>query len=202
MDRMDQLAHEVDVLKDRLSRLSQASLRINESLDFQSVLQGVLDSACYLTGSRYGVIILVDQSGQVGDFLSSGMTPEQTALFTRLPAGTTFFEYLNMIEGPLRLRDFQGYVTAHGLPEFRPPFPVSPALPFMAAPLRHRGERFGAIYVGETESGREFTPEDEETLVMFASQAALVIANAQRHREERRAGADLASFVPLSALGL
>ena len=39
--------------------LSQASLRINESLDFATVLQGVLDSACSLTGARYGVIALV-----------------------------------------------------------------------------------------------------------------------------------------------
>ena len=31
----------------------------------------------------------------------------------------------------------------------------------------------------------EFTPEDEETLGMFASQAALVIANARRHRQGR-----------------
>ena len=32
-------------LRDRLTRLSEASLRINESLDFDTVLQGVLDSA-------------------------------------------------------------------------------------------------------------------------------------------------------------
>ena len=36
---------------DRLSRLSQASLRINESLDFDTALQGVLDSARSLTGA-------------------------------------------------------------------------------------------------------------------------------------------------------
>ena len=41
----------------------------------------------------------------------------------------------------------------------------------------------------------EFTPEDEETLVMFASQAALVIANARRHREERRARTGLETLI-------
>ena len=63
--------------------------------------------------------------------------------------------------------------------------PTSPVLTFLAAPIRHLGESVGAFYVGEKEL--EFTPEDEETLVMFASQAALVIANARRHRDERRA---------------
>ena len=60
-------------------------------------------------------------------------------------------------------------------------------MPFLAAPIRHLGESVGAFYVGEKEGGGEFTPEDEETLVMFASQAALVIANARRYREEQRA---------------
>ena len=46
-------------LRERLARLSEASRRINESLDFDTVLQGVLDSACALTGARYGVMTLV-----------------------------------------------------------------------------------------------------------------------------------------------
>ena len=44
---------------DRLSRLSQASLRINESLDLDTVLQQVVDSARLLTGSRYGVWLVI-----------------------------------------------------------------------------------------------------------------------------------------------
>ena len=87
-----------------------------------------------------------------------------------------------------------------GLPEFRPPFPVSSPLPFLSAPIRHLGENVGAIYVGEKD--REFTAEDEETLVMFASQAALVIANARRHREEQRARADLETLVNTTPVGV
>ena len=47
-------------LRERLARLSEASRRINESLDFDAVIQGVLDSARSLTGARYGVMTLVD----------------------------------------------------------------------------------------------------------------------------------------------
>ena len=47
------LRREIEALRERLSRLSEASLRINESLDLDSVLQGVLDSARTLTGARY-----------------------------------------------------------------------------------------------------------------------------------------------------
>ena len=200
MEQADDQAREIAELRDRLSRLSQASLRINESLDFDTVLQGVLDSACSLTGARYGVITLLDGSGKVQDFLYSGLTPEESRRFADFPNGMLFFEYLSSISEPLRLRDFHSYVRELGLPEFHPPMAVSSPLPFLAAPIRHLGESVGAFYVGEKEL--EFTPEDEETLVMFASQAALVIANARRHREEQRTRADLETLVNTTPVGV
>ena len=53
----DGLEHESPTLLDRLSKLSEANLRINESLDFDTVLQGVIDSARSLTNARYGALI-------------------------------------------------------------------------------------------------------------------------------------------------
>ena len=200
MEQADDQAREIAELRDRLSRLSQASLRINESLDFDTVLQGVLDSACSLTGARYGVITLLNESGRIQDFLYSGLTPEESRRFAEFPNGMLFFEYLSSIGEPLRLRDFHSYVRELGLPEFHPPMAVSSPLPFLAAPIRHLGESVGAFYVGEKEL--EFTPEDEETLVMFASQAALVIANARRHREEQRTRADLETLVNTTPVGV
>ena len=200
MRNAGELERENEALRDRLSRLSQASLRINESLDFETVLQGVLDSACSLTGARYGVIALVGASGRIEDSVTSGLTLEEHRRFMDFPEGIPFFEYLNGISQPLRLRDFHSYMRSLGLPEFRPPFPVSSTLPFLAAPIRHLGESVGAIYVGEKEV--EFTPEDEETLVMFASQAALVIANARRYREEQRARADMETLVNTTPVGV
>ena len=200
MEQADDQAREIAELRDRLSRLSQASLRINESLDFDTVLQGVLDSACSLTGARYGVITLLEDSGQVQDFVTSGLTPEEHRRFTDLPEGMMFFQYLSNIQEPLRLRDFHSHIRSLSLPEFQPPMAVSTPLPFLAAPIRHLGESVGAFYVGEKDV--EFTPEDEETLVMFASQAALVIANARRHRDEQRARADLETLIDTSPVGV
>ena len=200
MEQADEPQREIAELRDRLSRLSQASLRINESLDFDTVLQGVLDSACSLTGARYGVITLLDESGQVQDFVTSGLTAEEHRRFTDLPEGMMFFQYLSNIQEPLRLRDFHSHIRSLGLPEFQPPMAVNTPLPFLAAPIRHLGESVGAFYVGEKDV--EFTPEDEETLVMFASQAALVIANARRHRDEQRARADMETLVNTTPVGV
>ena len=55
MNPPEDLLRENRALRERLALLSEASLSINESLDFDTVLQGVLDSARSLTGARYGV---------------------------------------------------------------------------------------------------------------------------------------------------
>ena len=64
MDREDDLLRQIEALRERLPGLSEASLRINESLDFDVVLQDVLDSARTLIQARYGVITLLDESGR------------------------------------------------------------------------------------------------------------------------------------------
>ena len=77
--------------------------------------------------------------------------------------------------GPL-----EDFVSSIGFVEFRSPVSLTA---FMASPILHQGVRAGIIFVGDDAPGRAFSAEDEETLVLFASQAAQVIANARRHRE-------------------
>ncbi len=87
MNRVDELLREIQVLRERLSRLSEASLRINESLDFNVVLQEVIDNARYLTNARYGVIATMDEVGGLGALLTSGTTGEEHLKLIELPGG-------------------------------------------------------------------------------------------------------------------
>ena len=50
--------------------------------------------------------------------------------------------------------------------------------------MRHRGVHVGNFYLVEKEDGKAFTDQDEEILVLFASQAATAIANARAYRAE------------------
>ena len=50
--------------------------------------------------------------------------------------------------------------------------------------------------------GEAFTDEDEEVLVLFASQAATAIANAHTYRAEQRARADLEALIETSPVGV
>ena len=191
---------EIAELRERLSRLSEASLHITEDLDLDAVLQGVLDGARSLTGARMGGVTTLDDAGQLQDFITSGLTPEEHERFVNLPGGPELFVYLSSLPGPLRLADFSAHTTALGLPEIGPP--LGPVGSFLGAPIRLRGVRAGNLYLSDKEGGGEFTQDDEETLAMFASHAAMAIANARRHREEQRARAYLETLIDTSPVGV
>ena len=184
---------------DRLTRLSAASRLINESLDVGAALEAVMEGARALTQAPYAAIVTLDGEGQVEDHLVLGWDAADVERLWQAPQGEMFFQYLNAVTGPLRVGHLEEFTGSLGLGEFRSPVTLTA---FMAAPLLHQGVRSGHLYVGHGEPGREFSREDEETLVMFASQAALVIANARRHREERRARAGLETLIETSPVGV
>lgn len=202
MNETEGLKRENEALRERLTRLSEASLRINESLEFDTVLQGVLDSARSLTDARYGVMTLHDDDGHVQNFLASGMSPEQTLQLWDIPAAPQIYESLGNMVGPVRHPDLLELLREAGLSELSFPLQLGPSISFLASPVLHRNQRVGNIYVAEKLSQPEFTQEDEETLVMFASQAALVIGNAFRYRDEQRARTDLETLVNTSPVGV
>ena len=143
MRNPDDLLNENQALRERLSKLSEPSIRITEDLDLDSVLQGVVDGARSLTGARMGGITALDEQGQLQDFITSGLTPEEHQRFLELPGGPEFFAYLSMTPGPLRLADFSGHTTSAGLPAIDPP--LGPVGTFLGAPIRHRGEHVGNL---------------------------------------------------------
>ena len=197
MNARNELEQEIEALRERISRLSAASLRISASLDLDTVLQEAVDNARALTGARYGLIATVDEAGEVQDFVSSGITPDEHRQLVDWPHGPQLFEHLRNLPGAVRLADLPGYIRSLGYP---PDLIFSNTL--QATPMRHRGLHVGNFFLGEKEGGQEFTDEDEEVLVLFASQAATAIANARTYRDERRARADLEALVETSPVGV
>ena len=197
MKSCDELRRENDALRERISRLSAAILRISATLDVGAVLREVVDSARALTGARYGVIATLGDSGQPQEFVSSGLTAEEHQRLTSWSGGTQLFEHLRGLRGTLRLRDLPDYSTALG---YLPNRMASKTI--QGAPMRHRGVHVGNFFLGGKEGEQEFTSEDEEVLVLFASQAATAIVNARTHRDEQRARADLETLVDTSPVGV
>ena len=197
MPTIEELGREVRTLRERLSKLSEASLRISESLDVDTVLQEVVEKARALTGAGCSGITTTDASGQLQEFVTAGLSPEEHQRFLELPEGPALGEYFRGIPHPLRLSDMAAHLSSLGLSDDR-----TLARSFLGAPIRYRGVHVGNFYLGDKEAGREFTREDEEILALFASHAGAAIANARKHRDERRARADLEALIETSPVGV
>ena len=94
LTKADEPGGEIQALRERLSKLSAASLRISESLDVNTVLREVVESARALTGAGCSGITTMDASGQLQDFVTSGVSPEEYQRFLNLPHGPGLWEYL------------------------------------------------------------------------------------------------------------
>ncbi len=191
------LRREIESLRALLSKLSEASCRVSQHLDVNVVLQEVIDNARYLTGARYGALLTYQPSGSIQDFITSGLSPQEIEAMNVLPQGRGLLGHLNEIREPLRLSEIASHPGSVGFPENHPPMKT-----FLGMPIHHFGEHVGNIYLAEKDGGRDFTAEDEDVLVMFASQAGSAIANARRYREEHRARADLEALLNISPVGV
>ena len=193
----DDLLHEIEALRTRLSELSEASRLVSENLDLDVVLKKVISFARSLTDARYGALLTYEPSGNIQDFITSGLSAAEIEHLGTLPKGLGLLGYMNEVREPLRLADISRHHSSVGFPENHPPMKT-----FLGMPIRHHGEHVGNIYLTEKEGGAEFTSEDQEILVMFASQAGAAISNARRYQEELRARADLEALVNIAPVGV
>lgn len=172
------LRAENERLRTRLILLSRLGQQIASSLDLTTVFQQVVDSACELTSARYGALGIFDEHGQIEQFITHGLTDEEQDRIGRLPEGLGILGWLRDLQEPLRLGDLTKHPRSAGFP------PNHPAMKtFLGAPVRHGAAPLGNLYLTEKAEEQDFTPEDENLLVLFAAQAAMAIRNAQLHRQ-------------------
>ena len=183
--------------RERDLSLTDAMLRIGASLDLDTVLREIIDSARALTGASVGIIATVDDTGAPSEFYFSGVSPEKQGEFLAWPGGGRLFEHFRVLEAPVRHANSTDYCRAIRL---EPP-PI-PDIAFQYTPMLHRGVSVGIFFLYEKAGGGEFTDADEEVLMVFASQAAVSVANARAHRSERRARADLEALIDTSPVGV
>ncbi len=197
MSESGDLKRENEALRARIATLNAAILKINASLDLDTVLGEVVESARSLTSARWGVIATVNEDGAPGEFVFLGFTPEEQLELYTWPDHARLFEHFRELPGPLRSADLSVYVRALGI-EPPPAF----ARTFQGTPMRHRGADVGSFFLADKADGEAFSDEDEEVLTLFASQAAAAIVNARTHRDERHARADLEALVDTSPVGV
>ena len=196
-DSLDEVRRRNEMLEKRISNLGAAVLRVSASLDLETVLREIVESARALTGARLGVIATVDDAGRPHDFVTAGLASGYHAELAAWADGPRLFHHFRNVPEPLRVADLPAYVRELGFPTG-----LIRSKTMQCTPMRHRDVHVGTFFLGDKDGGQEFTPADEELLVLFAGQAATAIVNARTYRAERRARADLEALIETSPVGV
>ncbi len=163
-----------------LLALHWAALDIYGEVSLGTVLQKVVDQARQLLEARYGAIAVYDDKGLLKEFMTSGMSEEDKEAIGTLPEGRGLLGVVLRRGQRIRLPDVERDPRSVGFP---PNHPEMHSL--LAIPIVCTGPFRGNLYVSEKITALEFAPEDEETLVRFATAAAIAIDNAHLNQRLR-----------------
>ena len=182
---------------DHLFRLNETIFRIAQTLEYDAVLQEIVDGACSLTGARYGVVALFNEFGGFDRTVTSGVEPHQLDQMNTPPVGDGLLGYLNEVGGTLRVGDISSHPRSVGLPAEHPPMTS-----FLGVQVHDGSIHLGNIYLGDKADGPEFTELDEYLINRFAKHAGAAISNSKKFERERKIKTDLRALVKIAPVGL
>jgi signal transduction histidine kinase len=166
--------------RDRHAALVEAGLALSSQIELAPVLQRIIELAVEITGARYGALGVLGPDGRIREFVTVGVTQEQRAAIGNLPVGRGILGVLIADARPLRLADIHDDPRSVGFPANHPAMKS-----FLGAPVTARGRVFGNIYLTEKQGAEQFTEEDQEDLVVLATQAGVALENARLYEEAR-----------------
>ncbi len=164
--------------QDRKDVLLEAGLTLASELSLPVVLQRIVDLAAQITDARYGALGVIGEEGELEQFITTGVSAQQRKAIGALPRGRGVLGLLIQEPHPIRITNIADHPKSVGFP------PHHPAMhSFLGAPVRAMGKVFGNIYLAEKRGETTFSREDEESLVILATQAGAAIANATLYAE-------------------
>jgi signal transduction histidine kinase len=166
---------------DRRDRLIEAGMILASELSLDAVLQRIIELAVEITDARYGALGVIGPGGDLHEFITTGITPEEREAIGAPPHGRGILGALIEEGKPLRLPDISADPRSVGFPPNHPKMRS-----FLGAPIVVRGELFGDIYLTEKRGGPEFGERDERDVLVLAAQAGVAIENARLYNEVNR----------------
>ena len=166
---------------DRKDVLLEAGLALASELSLPVVLQRIVDLAAQVTDARYGALGVIGEGGGLVEFITTGLSAKQRRAIGPLPSGRGILGLLIQEPKPIRITNIADHPKSFGFPANHPPMKS-----FLGAPVQAMGRVFGNIYLAEKRGASKFSPEDEESVVILATQAGAAIANATLYAETRQ----------------
>ncbi len=190
-----------DVLRaeHRVEELLAANRSIIADLELPVVLRRIVESACRISGARYGALGVIDPAGRALDQLVTAGVDEATVhAIGRMPEGKGLIGALIDVPVPIRLDRIASDPRSVGFPANHPPMSS-----FLGVPIRVRSEVFGNLYLAESESG-SFSADDEQLVTALAATAGVAIENARlfARAEQRRQWLEASAVITRQLLAL
>ncbi len=166
----------------QLSMLYEVSHTINASLDWRRTIQAVMDAVIRITEAERGMLLVIDEENQLQVEMTSNVTGEE---FTE---DELKFSY-SIVEQALQ----RGRPILTSNAQVDPRFQASQSIiaygmrSILCAPLIHKGDPLGVLYLDNRARAGVFTQEDLAMLGAFANQATSALANAQKHKKTDQA---------------
>lgn len=161
----------------QLRAVHEAGISITADLSLAAVLQKVVDTSRVVADARYGALAVLDAEGNIGEFITSGLSEAEKASMGDPPTGRGLLGHLLRSGNPYRTDDIAADPHACGFPEGHPKMTS-----FLGAPLIYKGRVVGNLYLTDKASG-VFTEQDQDAILAFAVQAAVAIENARLYEQ-------------------
>ena len=171
-------------LQERLIALHQASLELVKDTSLETLLKRIATVACEQVNARYAAVGVLDDEGNLEQFIPVGMTEDEVKRLAHPPSGLGLIGVLMDREDPIRQADLTQDPRSVGFPPHHPKMRS-----FLGVPIRTADRQLGQIYLTEKKDEAEFTPDDEKIIQMLAAYASAAIQNARlyQHLRERDA---------------
>ncbi len=168
-------------MEERLAALHRASLELVQDISLESLLERIAIVACEQVGARYAAVGVLNENGDLDQFIPIGMTPSEIQKMANPPRGTGLIGALLNSRQTIRLANITVDPRSSGFPAHHPRMRS-----FLGVPIRLGESQLGQIYLTEKKEADEFSRDDEIVIETLAAYAAVAISNARLYQELRQ----------------
>ena len=150
---------------------------ISGVLDVEQVLQLIVDRVRELVSATYAALGIVDDAGQITQFITSGIGDGAAPRNRRPARGRGLLGLIIRENRAYRIPDIAAHPESHGFP------PNHPAMTsFLGVPITVKGDVVGRLYLTDKRDAPEFSADDQALVETFALHAGIAIENARPAR--------------------
>jgi signal transduction histidine kinase len=145
------------------------------------VLQLIVDRVRPLVRAEYAALGIVDASGRIERFITSGMDDATRQRIGALPEGHGMLGLIIRENRSFRVPDINTDPRRYGFPPNHPPMTS-----FLGVPITVKGISLGRLYLTNKMDADEFSEEDRSLVETFALHAGIAMENARLHEQLQR----------------